>query len=672
METKKKGIGIVFSDKKAKWVIGAVVGIALLAGLYFFHLPSAKTLILSVLLCVGCGLLIAANRFPLWLKIAGLAGFLTYVPYKTFVRMELPVHESLDAMSKKVFVFSILLILALYVFFFVLTQHIHLALGISQCVLLFVTLLEFYVYAFRGSVVSFSDFTIVGTMFTVWGSYNYTPSAELYYSVLWILFFAILGFKIYFSPKQIKECHPKYPVVFVHVAASVLGLAAVICYVAVLLRTPFLAKQGIDDSLWAYHKINEVNGNLLSPFVEYRSSRIDKPNGFSREYLIGVAQTAAEAYDLEEHSMYDERPNIILIMNEAFSDLSVLGDFETTEEYLPYLNSVKNDETFTEGKLYMSVLGGRTVNSEFEVLTGNSMRFLSDSYLPYSQNVKKPMPSMVSELKALGYQTIAIHPNQPIAYDREGVYNNFGFDEFIHQGRFQEFDLAGENFLSDEKDYAELIYQYEHRNTDAPLFLFNVTIQNHSPCWTPDERTMHFKTINGWESDYSGIYGEEESYLAKIRRSDEAFKNLVEYFSKVDEPTIICMFGDHQPLCTDAFYEELLGGKGLSDEEIMQRKYQVPYVIWSNYGLNLTDKGDFSANYLGAVLLEEAGLPLSDFRKFQLEAMHTYPVISKYRLSNALGEDVSFDASYTDELLDQYKAFEYDKMFAKQYTQEVY
>ena len=231
METKKKGIGIVFSDKKAKWVIGAAVGIALLAGLYFFHLPSAKTLILSVLLCVGCGLLIAANRFPLWLKIAGLAGFLTYVPYKTFVRMEVPVHASLDAMSKKVFVFSILLILALYVFFFVLTQHIHLALGISQCVLLFVTLLEFYVYAFRGSVVSFSDFTIVGTMFTVWGSYDYTPSAELYYSVLWILFFAILGFKIYFSPKQIKERHPKYPVVFIHIAASVLGLAAIVCYV---------------------------------------------------------------------------------------------------------------------------------------------------------------------------------------------------------------------------------------------------------------------------------------------------------------------------------------------------------------------------------------------------------------------------------------------------------
>ena len=406
--------------------------------------------------------------------------------------------------------------------------------------------------------------------------------------------------------------------------------------------------------------------------MEYRSSRIDKPDGYSHEYLISVAKTASEAYDREGHTVSDERPNIILIMNEAFSDLSVLGDFETTEEYLPYLNSVKEDSAFTEGKLYMSVLGGRTVNSEFEVLTGNSMRFLSDSYLPYSQNVKKPMPSMVSELKALGYQTIAMHPNQPIAYDREGVYNNFGFDEFIHQGRFQEFDLAGENFLSDEKDYAELIYQYEHRNTDAPLFLFNVTIQNHSPCWTPDERTMHFKTINGWESDYSGIYGEEESYLAKIRRSDEAFKNLVEYFSKVDEPTIICMFGDHQPLCTDAFYEELLSGKGLSDEEIMQRKYQVPYVIWSNYGLNLTNKGDFSANYLGAVLLEEAGLPLSDFRKFQLETMHTYPVISKYRLSNALGEDVSFDASYTDELLDQYKAFEYDKMFAKQYTQEVY
>lgn len=60
-------------------------------------------------------------------------------------------------------------------------------------------------------------------MFTVWGSYNYTPSAELYYSVLWILFFAILGFKIYFSPKQIKECHPKYPVVSKYRLSNALG-----------------------------------------------------------------------------------------------------------------------------------------------------------------------------------------------------------------------------------------------------------------------------------------------------------------------------------------------------------------------------------------------------------------------------------------------------------------
>ena len=343
METKKKGIAVLFSEKKARWVIGALVSIALLAGLYFFHLQSAKTLILSVLLCLGCGLLIAANKFPIWLKIPGILAFLTYIPYKTFVRMEVPVHDYFDAMPKKVYFFSILLILALYVFFFVLTQRIHLALGVAQSVLIFVTLLEYYVFAFRGSVVSFSDFTIVKTMFTIWGSYDYTPSAELVYSVLWILFFAILGFKMHFSPKEIKAKYPKYPVLPIHIGASVLGLAACVFYVMLLLRTPFLANNGIDDSLWAYYKVNVVNGNLLSPFVEYRSNTLDKPEGYSHQYLADIGKKAAETYDATHHKTSEVRPNIILIMNEAFSDLSILGNFETTDEYMPYINSVKDN-----------------------------------------------------------------------------------------------------------------------------------------------------------------------------------------------------------------------------------------------------------------------------------------------------------------------------------------
>ena len=62
-------------------------------------------------------------------------------------------------------------------------------------------------------------------------------------------------------------------------------------------------------------------------------------------------------------------------MNEAFSDLSVLGDYDNRmTEVLPFINSLtKNTQ---KGWMYSSVKGGNTANTEFEFLTGLSMYFL--------------------------------------------------------------------------------------------------------------------------------------------------------------------------------------------------------------------------------------------------------------------------------------------------------
>ena len=43
-----------------------------------------------------------------------------------------------------------------------------------------------------------------------------------------------------------------------------------------------------------------------------------------------------------------------------------------------------------------------------------------------------------------------------------------------------------------------------------------------------------------------------------MRSSDAAFKNLIDYFSGQDEPTLVVMFGDHQAYIEQAFYEELM------------------------------------------------------------------------------------------------------------------
>ena len=98
-------------------------------------------------------------------------------------------------------------------------------------------------------------------------------------------------------------------------------------------------------------------------------------------------------------------------MNEAFSDPSVLGDFTTNEDYMPFVHSLLDgaDNTIS-GHLNVSVKGGNTANTEFEYLTGASMAFLPYGSIPYQQYVKKETPSMASYLSSLGYYTIAMHP----------------------------------------------------------------------------------------------------------------------------------------------------------------------------------------------------------------------------------------------------------------------
>ncbi len=53
-------------------------------------------------------------------------------------------------------------------------------------------------------------------------------------------------------------------------------------------------------------------------------------------------------------------------------------------------------------------------------------------------------------------------------------------------------------------------------------------------------------------------YSKAEQYLNMIKMSDKALKELVHYFEKVDEPTVIVFFGDHQPDLEETFYNRLL------------------------------------------------------------------------------------------------------------------
>ena len=101
-------------------------------------------------------------------------------------------------------------------------------------------------------------------------------------------------------------------------------------------------------------------------------------------------------------------PDIIVIMDEAFSDLRTVGHFETGDEIMPFIDSL-TDNTI-KGNVYVSVFGTGTSNTEFEFLTGNSMAFLPAGSNAYQLYIKDRQPGTVSLLQRSGYTSRAFHP----------------------------------------------------------------------------------------------------------------------------------------------------------------------------------------------------------------------------------------------------------------------
>lgn len=208
---------------------------------------------------------------------------------------------------------------------------------------------------------------------------------------------------------------------------------------------------------------------------------------------------------------------------------------------LAFLHSLKDDpHTLEFGWNYVSTRGGGTSTTEFEYLTGDSMAF-TNGINPYSSFNFTDVPSMVSILKAQGYHTIAMHPENPNNWRRSLVYPNLGFDEFYSISAFEDKERTVWNRVSDLEDYQKLIEIYEEQT--GPSFIFNVTMQNHGGYDGLSE--LKPEEIVDVDEAYAE-YPDFQMYESLVTKSDRALAYLIHYFEQVDQRVILCFFGDHQ------------------------------------------------------------------------------------------------------------------------------
>ena len=409
--------------------------------------------------------------------------------------------------------------------------------------------------------------------------------------------------------------------------AVCLGMGLVFCNLYVF--SDYLERMEVDFRVYRPQFKYRYYGTLLTTVRTFGYLHVKKPEDYSIDAVRGaMASLQSQGDSAGRNETGAGRPNIICIMNESFSDPASLGDLPLSRDYMPFFRSLRKNTI--RGNTYTSVFGGNTANSEFEFLTGNTMAFLPDNSVPYQLFLRDSTPGLISTLKSQGYgKALALHPYYNTGYSRYKIYPLMGFDHFYCSDDFSVFSKTVNYHITDDENYKKIIDLYEKRNpAEGPFLLFTVTMQNHGSYTGSTAETGDSVKLTG---DYAGFKKAEE-FLNMMKMSDDALKDLVSYFKKVDEPTVILFFGDHMPDLDDGFYDKLMGKSmdELEGEEL-EKLYRVPFLVWANYDIEEKEVEKTSNNYLSTYLADAAGFQRTPYLEFLTGLREEIPAI------NALG-----------------------------------
>ncbi len=525
---------------------------------------------------------------------------------------------------------------------------------IGNIIFLLWGMINYFVQAFRGIPFQWIDFASLRTAMSVSGNYEYKLTWQMVTCI--IVTCTVCAFYLY------RKIWHIMPGIKGRIFARGTAVLVLIAFWTVIFRTDYLSDKGIWLRDWQPWYTYRLFGMESGFFAFAKASFPTAPESYSSEEVRRIIAETGEnsPKDLAREELVIPE-NIIIVMNESFSDLRIYPGFHADQELMPYLDSM--EENTRQGKLLVSVKGGTTANTEYEFLTGNSC-VLSPSTVVYNSFIKQDQFSIVRALAAQGYTVKALHPYGKYGWNRDVVYPRMGFTEFLHRDNSFEGAEKIRGFVSDRGNYQELIRQVEMKKPGEKLFLFNITMQNHS-----SYKSESLKSTVSLPDFHGTNKGQAEQYCTLLRISDQAIGELVEYFKKSDQKTLICFFGDHQPEIGDDFWQYCLEKNDLDhlDAEDLMKEYTTRYFIWANYDIPEAKDETLSANNLGAHLLALTGLQMTGYDGFLLEGTDVVPAMNAF---GYLGRDGSMHTwgedpeGQEEKWLEAYKCLIYNELTA--------
>lgn len=548
------------------------------------------------------------------------------IPAVSFWLLETLTHSVGEDMEFPIIALNLAFYYLLYGLILVISKRSFISLSLGSLLVMIIGLVDYYVIQFRSVPLYPWDILSVKTAMSVSDNYSYSLNQKSMLIVAGFVLLIVIGLLTRWKlPIKNKQYH----------LLSVLGTLTLWVLYGTSVQMPEVHDAvGFYEYHFTPNAFYQLNGFAVSFISNMQYLDVSKPGNYSIQKVQEILEPYIEESKKDKEGQADSvKPNIIVIMNEAFSDPAVLGDFETNVDYMPYIRSMTKNTV--KGNLHVSVKGGNTANTEYEFLTGNSMAFLPAGSVPYQQYIRGEMPTVASQLKNMGYETFSIHPYRANGWNRNKVYEYFGFETSYFKESFTNAPIIRE-YTSDLATYQKIVDIYNSKTPGQPMFVFDVTMQNHSSYskeydnFTPDVEVL----------GSNGSAKLLERYLSLIKISDEAFAQLVEYFSVVDEPTVILMFGDHQP--ADWVVSPIYSMNGNNDQNSWSEsaeRYQVPFILWTNYDIDeaaieqeisydFSQYGTLSVNYLSTTLFEAAGLPMSPFQLYMKDIMKDFPIMT--------------------------------------------
>lgn len=479
--------------------------------------------------------------------------------------------------------------------------------------LLFVTLsiVNRFKLTYRDDPFNFIELKLVKESMMMVGKYKISLSPKMIIMILALALFTFLigkFFKYKIDSKKIR----------------IISISAVIIVSIIIFKSFYFSAKIYDKvgdksniNIWIKSEQFQVRG-FVYPFIySMKDAKDIKPEGYNKKAAMELLSTK-EYKNIPEN----EKVNIVAVMLEAFNDFTKFEGVELNQGIYENFHNLQQESI--HGKLVTKIFGGDTIKTEREFLTGfyNEPKYYkrTNSHMWY--------------FKEQGYRVEGMHPITGSFYNRKNVDEYLGFDYFEHYDN--RYKAITPDYLMDMDFFDYILEGYaNNKNNTQPYISFSVTYQNHGPY--PSEYTTEEQYLIKKPDFNEGNYNIINNYLSGINQTDKALKKLFDYFRNEEEPTILIIFGDHNPwLGYNAAGYEMLGiNLDPSTIEGFENYYETPYIIWANDPAKETFQKDFlgegdtiSPNFLMAELFQYLGWEGNEFMQHQLDMKQTIDVMN--------------------------------------------